>query len=596
MDEERRGFQKGDWALFLRFLHYVRSHSRPLLLAIIAMAGASVAQVAGPYLIKVGIDQYILPGRIDQLWNIAGLYLLMLATLFGCAFIQTTVIGDVGQRICLKLRDDLYAHLQRLPLRFFYSQPVGRTVTRLTNDVEALSELVSSGVVAILSDVLLLAGIAAVMFWMNSGIALMAFLLLPPLVALTWRFRTRVRESFRAIRLKLARLNAFLNERVQGMRVIRAFNAESETADRHAGVNADHYEAHMDSIRLFAVYNPLVDLIGALSVAVLIWYSAGRILSGHLTFGELVAFLVYLEMFYKPIRDLAEKYNILQAALAAMEKVFGLMDEPVEDLPRGDGRARQPWAIAPGNHLRGEIVFDRVTFAYETLQGKRSADVLRDLSFEIRPGEKVAIVGATGAGKSTIASLILGFYSPQSGRILLDGVPVREYDLPVVRRRIGYITQEPFLFSGTLEDNITLEDATISPAAVRHAVDACGLAGGRYPQGLKTRIAERGVTFSAGERQLIAFGRCMAFEPDILMLDEATAAVDSVTERWIERAFGMLSKNRTAVVIAHRQSLVQICDRILVIHQGRLVESGSHEELVRRGGVYSMIFRLQEVA
>lgn len=588
-DEERRGFQKGDLAMVLRFGQYLREHLGMVLLSVLAMAGASAAQVAGPSLIQRAIDHCILPGQIAGLWKIGLLFLAALAAAFACNYAQTAAIGYVGQSICLKLRGQLYEHLRRLPLRFFDTQPVGRTVTRLTNDVEALSELVSSGVVAILSDILLLGAIAGMMFWMNHEIALMALLFLPVLLAITWSFRARVRNSFREIRQKLARLNAFLNERVQGMRVIRAFNAESETSDRHAAVNADHYEAHMDSIRLFAVYNPIVDLIGTLSTAVLIAFAARRIVAGVLTFGELVAFLWYLEMFYKPIRDLAEKYNILQAALAAMEKVFGLLDEPAEKT------APAPRAVS---RLRGQVSLDHVTFSYGTDRVGEPVDVLHDVSFEVSPGEKVAIVGATGAGKSTIASLLMGFYAPRIGHVRIDGAAVTGYDLPQLRRRIGYITQEPFMFSGTLAENITLGDPSVSDDAVRRAVDACGLltAARRFPDGLRTRLTERGVTYSAGERQLVAFARCLVFGPDLLLLDEATATIDPITEKYLERAFNAASAGRTSIVIAHRLATIRACERILVLHQGKLVETGTHEQLIRKDGIYAMLFRLQEAA
>lgn len=588
-DDEYRGFQKGDIALMRRFARYLKDRRRLIVIALLAMAGASAGQVAGPYLIKVGIDEYILPGNIGGLLQIIGFYIASLAAIFIFNYIQSAAIGQAGQKICLQLRDEMYGHIQKLPMRFFDTQPVGRTVTRVTNDVEALSELVTSGVVAILSDILLLGAIAAVMFWMNAGFAVVAFVFLPPLLIVTWFFRTRVRESFRVIRLKLARLNAFLNERVQGMRVIRAFNAEKETSERHASVNADHYEAHMDSIRLFAVFNPLVDLIGTVSVSTLIWFAGGKIVAQHLSYGELVAFLSYLQMFYKPIRDLAEKYNILQAAFAAMEKVFGLLDEPTEKMishPRGAAR------------LKGHVCFEYVTFAYTSSADGAPNDVLREVSFEVRPGEKVALVGATGAGKSTVAGLIMGFYPPRTGKVLVDGHEVREYDLAAYRRRIGYVTQEPFLFSGTLFDNISLGDAAITEDMAMAAAERCGLlpAAKRFPDGLASRIAERGATYSAGERQLVAFARCLAFEPDMLLLDEATAAIDPATEKTLERTFHAASEGRTAIVIAHRPATVKTCDRILVIHLGRLVESGTHDELIRKDGVYAALFKLQEAA
>lgn len=609
MDEEIRGFQKGDWALIRRFSKYIRAHLPMMALAIFAMALGSGAQVIGPYLVGRGIDDYILPGRLAGLWKIALLYLAVLAVVFACNFVQTAAIGHAGQGLCLNLRDRLYRHLQRVPFRFFDTQPVGRTVTRVTNDVEALSDLVSSGVVAILSDIVLLAGITGMMFWMNARLALLSFLFLPILACLTWSFRTKVRNSFRDIRLKLARLNSFLNERVQGMRVIRAFNAESETADRHAAINAAHFESHMDSIRLFSVYNPLVDMIGTLSLAVLIWYAAGWIVAGRMTFGGLVAFLAYVEMFYKPIRDLAEKYNLLQAALAAMEKVFGLMDLPEDPqilspnrLEIGPGRTREK--------LLGHAVFEGVTFAYDR------EEVLHDVSFEVKPGEKIAIVGATGAGKSTIASLLMGFYAPSHGRVLVDGRAVADYDLASYRRRIGYVTQEPFLFSGALSENISLGDPSISDLAVEEAARVCGLLAftRRFPQGLATRLSERGATLSAGERQLIAFARCLAFQPDLLILDEATAAIDPSTEKWLERALSAamsgrsahpcaptalppsVGVGRTAILIAHRLVTIRSCDRIIVLHRGAVAETGNHQELIRKDGIYAMLHRLQEAA
>ncbi|MBI4180021.1 ABC transporter ATP-binding protein [bacterium] len=587
MDEDSRGFQKGDWALIRRFGSYLRPHLALILLAIGAMAVGAGAQVLGPYLMAWGIDDHVLPGRLEGLWKIALLYLAVLAAVFAANFIQTSTIGRVGQGVCLTLRDHLYRKLQRLPFRFFDTQPVGRTVTRLTNDVEALSELVASGVVAILSDVVLLAGIVAMMLWMNVRMALVAFLFLPVLAVLTWSFRTKVRESFREIRAKLARLNAFLNERVQGMRVLRAFNASRETADRHAGINADHYDAHMRSIRLFSIYNPLVDFLGTLSVAAILWVAAGRILAGHLTFGELVAFLVYVEMFYKPIRDLAEKYNILQGALAAMEKVFWVLDQP-EDVR---GITAGPALRRPAR-IGGSVEFENVTFAYD------QETVLRDVTLEIRPGEKIALVGATGAGKSTIASLLMGFYAPQSGAIRIDGHPIEDYDPATLRRRIGYITQEPFLFSGTLQENISLEDPAVSESAIREAARSCGVLSltHRFPDGLQTRLGERGATLSAGERQLVAFARCLAFQPDLLLLDEATAAIDPATEKWLERALDAATRGRTALLIAHRLATVRSCNRIYVLQHGSVAESGTHEELLRRDGLYAMYMKLQEAA
>ena len=352
------------------------------------------------------------------------------------------------------------------------------------------------------------------------------------------------------------------------------------SADRHAAVNADHYEAHMDSIRLFAVYNPVVDMISTLSTAVLIAFAARGILAGQMTFGELVAFLAYLEMFYKPIRDLAEKYNILQAAFAAMEKVFGLLDEPAEPAPR---------LARPVTRFAGRVKFDQVTFAYS-----KGIDVLERVSFEVGPGERVAIVGATGAGKSTLASLLMGFYRPGAGTVTLDGVPVTDYDPPALRRRVGYIAQEPFMFSGTLAENVTLGDPEVSEDRVRRALTTCGLTAS--DRVLASRMAERGATCSVGERQLIALARCLVFQPDLLLFDEATAAIDPMTESRLQRAFREVSAGRTTLVIAHRPMTVRACDRILVLHRGRLVESGDHEELLRRGGVYAALFRLEEAA
>lgn len=570
-----------------RFAGFVRPFSRLLVAAMLALTAAGIGQAAGPYLIKIGIDQHLLPGRMEGFAWIAGAYLASLLVVLAGGFVQTYTLGVLGQGVCLALRDRMFTHALRLPMSFYDRRPVGQTVTRLTNDVEALSELIGSGAVAIFSDIVLLGGVLAAMLWMNVRLALVTLCLVPVLVAITWFYRTRLRDTFRDIRNRLTRLNSFLNEAVQGIRVVRAFQAEARLTDEHTGRNADYFHAQDRSIRLMAVFNPLVSLIGTLSAAVVIWYGAGRILSRALTFGELVAFLAYAQMFYRPIRDMAEKYNILQSSFSALEKVFEFLD--IEPEP-SSGTARP-------EKLEGRIRFDRVGFSYPKHNGV-APDVLEDISFEIRPGERVALVGATGAGKSTVASLLMGFYRPISGTVSIDGRDLAEYDLPALRRRVAYVTQEPFLFTDTIAQNISLHDPSVSAERIARAAGQVGLLAdaARFPERLNSSVRERGINLSAGERQLVAFARALAFDPDLLILDEATAVIDHETERRLQAALDRLCEGRTALIIAHRLSTVRSCDRILVLSRGRLVESGSHDELIRQDGLYAAFYKLQETA
>ena len=576
-----------DVSLLRRFTGFLRPYETLLFGALVALGVGSLAQLARPYLLNIGIDRYIIPGELDGIDLIVFLYGLTLFLGWICTFLQTYLLGNVAHRVSLSLRDVLYGKVHRLPMSYYDTQPVGVTVTRLTNDVESLSELVTSGVIALIADIFILVGIVVVMLWMNLEMALITFSLLPVLFWLTWIFRGRVRQSFREIRTRLSRLNAFLNEHIQGMRVIRAFHAEEQVIEDHANRNAQHMESHLSSIRNFAIYSPLVALVGYLSVPILIGFGSVRILQGELTIGILVAFLAYVQMFFRPVRDMADKYNLLQASFSAMEKVFGFLDLTEE--PR--------FGTAQVLKIEGRIEFDQVYFAYDPNNGDPAPNVLHGISFEIPKGGRIGLVGATGSGKSTIANMIIGFYTPKSGVVNIDGRPLSDYRLPEMRRRIAYVTQEPFLFSGSIEENVSLGDPEISPTRVRQAIDEVGLLGSleRFPNGLKSKVVERGMNLSAGERQLVALARALAFNPDLLILDEATAEIDRSTEAMLQKALDRLCEDCTALLIAHRLSTVRSCDRILVLNQGRLAESGTHNELMEKDGIYASLYRLQEV-
>lgn len=565
-----------------RLVGYLRPYRLAATLALGAIVFASVLQLAQPYLMKIAIDRYIATGDLAGVNLIALAYLAILIAAFALDYAQTWLLQMTGQRIMLDLRRQIYTHLQRLDVRFYDRNPVGRLMTRVTTDVDVLNDLFTSGLVSVFGDVFTLAGIMIVMLVMNWRLALVAFAVLPLIVVITQWFRRNVREHYRKVRTWIARINAYLQEHITGMATVQLFRREARAFDRFDEINRQHRDANIQSIFYYAVFYPAVEIIGALASALIIWYGGGWTLEGTVTLGSLVAFLQYSQRFFRPISDISEKFNILQAAMASSERIFALLDEPVV--------ITSPAAPVRPARTEGHIAFDRVWFAYNG-----EDYVLRDVSFEVRPGERVGIVGATGAGKSTIINLLLRFYDVNRGAVRVDGVDVRQMDLQELRRLFSLVLQDVHLFSGTIAENIRLGNDAVADAAVRAAADAVHATPFilRLPNGFASPVAERGATLSVGQKQLLSFARALAFDPRILVLDEATSSVDTETELLIRDALQVLMKGRTTIAIAHRLSTIQDMDKILVLHKGELREAGTHQELLARRGLYHRLYQLQ---
>jgi ATP-binding cassette, subfamily B, multidrug efflux pump len=572
-----------DARLMRRLLTYLRPYKRQVAIAIAAIVAHSALQLAPPYLTKLVIDRYIPAGDLSGLAGVAGLFLGALVGSFALEYVQTWTMQMTGQRIMFDLRMQLYGHLQRLDLRFYDRNPVGRLMTRVTSDVDVLNDLFTSGVVSIFGDVFTLVGIMAVLLWMDWRLALIAFSVLPLIALITQWFRRNVRESYRTVRLWIARINAFLQERITGMSTVQLFRREGKDFARFDEIDRAHRDANVQSIFYYATFYPLVEIVGALAASLIIWFGGAWVQRGDLTIGSLVAFLLYSQRFFRPISDMSEKFNVLQGAMASSERIFALLDTPVR-IESPAVPIRRPEA-APGR-----IAFENVTFAY--VEGE---PVLRDVSFAVEPGERVAIVGATGSGKTTILNLLLRFYDVQEGRITVDGVDVRDLDLHDLRALFALVLQDVHLFSGTIAGNVRLGETRIGDEEVRRAIRAVHADGfvAALPLGLETPVAERGATLSVGQKQLLSFARAIAFDPRVLVLDEATSSVDTETELLIREALAVLMRGRTTIAIAHRLSTVQDMDRILVLHKGRLREQGTHQELLGRRGIYHRLYELQ---
>lgn len=586
-----------DAQLTRRLLGYLRPYKGRVLFALALTLAINPLELVNPYLFKVAVDSYIVPvigGHVALAAGLRGLawvVLGFLATLvfgFTLAYIQIRVMQRVGQQTMYDLRREIFSHLQRLPMSFFDRSPVGRLVTRVTTDVDALNELFAAGIVTMLNDVVLLVIMAGLMLYWNWRLALAAFAVLPVILVVTLVFRTNVRDANRRIRTAIARINAFLQEHISGMAVVQLFNRERKAREQFAKLNRTHMEAYKDAILAFALFYPAVEFLGVTAVALLLWFGGLRVLAGGLEVGVVLAFMQYAQRFFRPIQDLSEKFNILQTAMASSERIFKLLDEPVTITSPADARG----LAKP----RGEIEFRHVWFAYRGGAEPGEDDwVLRDVSFRVAPGQTVALVGHTGAGKTTIIQLLLRFYDIQRGQILLDGTDIRLFDLEALRRHFGIVLQDPFLFSGTLESNVRLGTEGIDRVAVERAVAEVGLDDfvRTLPGGVTTPVTERGATFSVGQRQLVSFARALAHNPRFLILDEATSSVDTKTELLIREALDRLLEGRTALVIAHRLSTIQHADRILVLHKGRLREQGSHQELLAQRGIYYRLYQLQ---
>jgi ATP-binding cassette subfamily B protein len=570
-----------DSRLMRRLLVYLRPHGAAVSIAFLAIVGGAFVDLAQPWLTQQAIDKFITTGNAAGLLRLTMFFVALLVFGFACDYFQTFILQTTGQRIMHTLRMQVYGHLQRLDLKFFDRNPVGRLMTRVTSDVDALNDLFASGVITVFGDVLTLTGIMIAMLVMSWRLALVAFVVLPGIAWVTAWFRKNAREAYREIRGLIARLNAFLQEHITGISTVQLFAEEPRTFQKFDAINARHRDVNIASIFFYAVFYPAIEILAALSGALIIWIGGWWSQEGIVSVGVLVAFLQYSRRFFQPISDLSEKFNILQAAMVASERIFTLLDTPVDIMTPAVPARRAASA-------RGRIEFDHVWFAYDG-----DHYVLRDVSFVVEPGQRLGIVGATGSGKTTLVSLLLRFYEVNRGRVLVDGVDIRERDLAEVRGLVGLVLQDVHMFSGTIASNIRLGRADIDDEAVRRAATAVHAAPfiEALPGGYDAPVVERGATLSTGQKQLLALAA--AFEPSVLVLDEATSNIDTATEALIQDALKVLMAGRTTLAIAHRLSTIQDMDRILVLHKGELRESGTHQELLARRGLYHRLYQLQ---
>jgi ATP-binding cassette subfamily B multidrug efflux pump len=585
-----------DSRLMRRLLEYMRPYKWQVILALALTLAVTPLELAPPMLFRAAIDRYLDPSAHHLISVLAArrglvvisiVYLLVLFFDFLAQYVQIRIMQRVGQQTMYDMRQEIFAHIQRLSMSYFDKNPVGRLVTRVTTDVDALNDLFAAGVVTMINDFFLLAVMVGVLLYLDWRLALAALAALPLILVVTFVFRQFVREANRRIRTAIARINAFLQEYISGMSIVQVFNRERRARVEFIKRNRDHMLAYKDAILAFALFYPTVEFLGVAAIALILWVGGLRIFTGTLTLGVLVAFMQFAQRFFRPIQDLSEKFNILQSAMAASERIFKLLDEPITI-------SSDPTAI-PLRDPRGEIEFRNVWFSYKSGEPKDEDWVLRDVSFRVEPGQTMAIVGHTGAGKTTLISLLLRFYDIQRGQILLDGIDIRRIELQDLRRQFGIVLQDPFLFSGTIESNVRLGTAGIDRSTVEHAVDEVGLGDfiRALPGGVETSVNERGSTLSVGQRQLINFARALAHNPRFLILDEATSSVDTKTELLIREALDRLLSGRTALVIAHRLSTIQHADCILVFHKGRLREQGAHQELLAQRGIYYRLYQLQ---
>jgi ATP-binding cassette subfamily B protein len=582
-EEQELPDRRYDAVLMRRLLAYLHSYRWHTVLALLLLLLQSGLALIGPRLTEQALDAAIPRQDVALLGLLASLYLGVLLFEFVVEYGGALLTTWIGQRVMFDLRMQIFEHLQRLSISFYDRNPVGRLMTRVTSDVETLNELFSSGVVTIFGDVFTLIAIMVMMLTIDLELALVTFSVIPLVWLTAAIFRRRVREAFRDIRTRLARLNAYLQERLSGMRIVQLFGREGASARRFAELNREHLDAHLRSITIYAVFFPVVEVLTSVAIALLLWYGGLRVLDGTLTVGVLAAFIQYTRRFFQPLQDLSEKFNLLQSAMASSERVFALLDEPVSVAEPAVAR-KLPVPVA------GEVRFENVWFRY-------SPDgpwVLRDISFTASPGRTIALVGHTGAGKTTIVSLLLRFYDPERGRITIDGTDIRDLSTAELRSIIGFVQQDLFLFTGDILHNLTL-DAPITAEAAAEAARRVGADRfiERLPSGYAHRLGERGRSLSVGERQLLSFARALALDPRILVLDEATSSVDAEAEAQIQRAIAELMSGRTSLVVAHRLSTILHADEILVLHHGEIRERGSHRELLGQEGLYRRLYELQ---
>jgi len=572
-----------DSRLMRRLLKYVRPYKWLVVAATALLIVGAFLQISLTFLTQIGIDSYITKGKEQGFGLIALAFLGVAIFRLVFSYGENLLTALLGQKVQHDIRMQIFRKMQSLPLSYYDKNPVGRMLTRVTNDVNVLNELFSAGVVTIIGDLVMLLLIVCALLYYSWQLALVTFMVLPLLIIATALFRKKVRETYRDIRTKLARLNAFMQEHLTGITLVQLFRQEDRTHERFNDINQSLRDSNFRSVYYYAIFFPAAEIIGALSIGLLLYYGGGQIYAGHLTFGELVAFIHLVERFYGPIRDLAEKYNVLQSAMASSERVFELLDTASETTPVVETAQRR-------EKFSGKIELEHLWFAYNGDNW-----VLRDVSFTVEPGQKVAIVGATGAGKSSLISLLYRFYDYQKGLIKLDGVDLKSLPTERIRSHFALVLQDVYLFSGDLASNVRLRRSDISDAAVSNALERVGF--DRFllnmPGGINTLVKERGATLSTGQKQLLSFARALAFDPDILILDEATSSVDSETETMIQRALDTLLEKRTAIVIAHRLSTIEKADKIVVLHHGQVREIGTHAELLEKKGIYHTLYLMQ---
>jgi ATP-binding cassette subfamily B protein len=571
-----------DFRLIQRLWHFIRPYKRLFLLSLLLLPLQQALGLAQPYLMKVGIDQYI-AGK--DLWGLQNIMLLFFGALVGetvAAFAHYYLAMLVAQRCLADLRVAIFSHVQKLPMSYFDRNPVGRLVTRMTTDVDVLQEMFSSGVVTLIADFIMVIWIVGIMFYLHVGLALVSLALIPPMALAINFFRVKARRTYRQIRERIARINAYLGEAISGMSVIQLFAREEKTYREFDRLNADHREAyHLSNLYEAALYS-MVEAAGAVSVGLLLWYGGGEVLHGAVGIGTLVAFKEYLHRFFVPLRDFSQKYAVMQSAMASAERIFQLLDSSID--------IRSPVSARVPKPFRGEVIFDNVWFRY-----KADAPVLKGVSFRIEPGEKVAVVGATGSGKTTTIKLLNRSYDIERGAIKVSGIDVRQWDLRALRRHIGVVLQDVFLFSGDVRANLALGNPTVPLERIQAAARIANVDEviRRLPDGYTAHVRERGSNFSAGQRQLLALARVLVYQPAILVMDEATSSIDSETEALIQDALEKVMRDRTCLLIAHRLSTIRNADRIIVLHHGEVREVGSHAELMERGGIYYRLYQLQ---